>query len=158
MFGFFRNRRAIRDARTKIGIDLHRQIRDALAQDEKNTAEMLSTSFTAGYIYWFVRLAFDCLGVNGERAVESELQHICDGVLSKKLYDIYNRQMAALQLATTIKDEDRVLPGVKFSPAQAIAQYDLASKAARYDAPLVSLQAIKASNLTKYLLGQKLTL
>jgi hypothetical protein len=77
MFGFLKKRREMRAARTKIGVDLHRQIRDALNTDDKGASERLSSSFTVGYIYTFVRCSFMSLGIDAESKVNAQVRHIC---------------------------------------------------------------------------------
>ena len=42
---------------------------------------------------------FTITGVSGERAVNKYIRQILDGVLPNKLYEIFNGQLAALEVA-----------------------------------------------------------
>lgn len=67
MLGFLKRRRFEREARTRIGVQLPRQIKEAFDLNEREASARLQTSFITG--------------VSGERATDRHLRHICDGVL-----------------------------------------------------------------------------
>jgi len=97
MFTFFKRRKAELDTRTKIGVELHRQIKEAFDQNEMETSARLMTFFTAGYVYGFVRIGFFTLtGVRGEQATDKHIRRICDGVLPNKLWENLDRKLSAL--------------------------------------------------------------
>lgn len=158
MFAFLKQRRVFRDARTKIGIDLHRQIRDALASDHLGTEERLSSTFTVGYVLSFVRDSFSNLGARSPKAIDSDIHYICDGVIPRKLYKIYSDQGAALRLAGGMEDQDKMIANTGLSPAGVTQMFELGCQAGSCDAQLVSLQATPADNLRRFLLSEALNL
>lgn len=151
MFGFFRRRRLVAEARTKIGIELHRQLKEALHADERVTEKNLSTVFVVGYLYWFVRMGFTHLGIDGGSVVDKQLRPICDGVLPNKLYEIFERQMAALKIAQGMNDQTAQIRGANVTPAQLTELFEKGSKVGAFDGSYVEA---KPSNLKAYLLGQ----
>lgn len=158
MFGFLKKRREIQAARTKIGVDLHRQIRDALNADDKGASQRLSSSFTVGYIYTFVRCGFMSLGIDAESEVNAQVRHICDGVIPGRLYKIYSDQAAALELASQMKEQDKKILNAGLTPADVSKAFELGVRAGTYDAPLVSIQSMPPDNLRRYLLNETLRL
>ena len=156
MFSFFKKRREIQDARTKIGIDLHRQIREALMHDEPGTTKRLSSSFTVGYIYAFVRDGFFSLGVDAAGSLDSQIKYICDGVIPGKLHKIYSDQGAAIALAREMKDQNKEVLNSGVSPAEVTKLFALGASSASYDAPLVSVQSTPPDNLRRFLLNEPL--
>ena len=152
MFGFFKTRKAISDARNLLGVELHRQLSEALAQNESLAVERLSTSFTPGYIYWFVRSGFSAQGLDGAKIVDDQLRSICDGVLPGKLYKIFESQLAAVQIAKSMSNQASPTPGTRVSPIQSIEFFELGTKAAMYDSRSLSS---RPGNFKRYLLGQQ---
>lgn len=156
MFSFFKKRREIQDARTKIGIDLHRQIRAALMSDDSGATKKLSSSFTVGYIYSFVRDSFFSLGMDASDSLESHIKFICNGVIPGKLYKIYSNQGAALALAREMKDQNREILNSGVSPAEVTKLFALGARSGSYDAPFVSIQSTPPDNLRRFLLNESL--
>lgn len=154
LFGFLKRRRAIAAASTKIGVALHRQIKEALDEDESRTGENLSTAFVVGYIHWFVRLGFSTQGIDAERLIDKELRVICNGVMpSGKLYEIFERQLAALEIAKGLKDQNRVVVGKSWTPAQMLKLFETGSEVGLWDGTCIRAQP---NNLKRYLLGQEM--
>ena len=156
MFTFLKRRRAELDARKKIGIALHRQIKDAFEQDEEETARRLMTFFTAGYVYGFVRIGFSTLiSVSGERATDRHIRHICNGVLPGKLWENLNRKLAALEIARNMDDQHKKLRSSDLTPAEGIklfeAGFELGFRDASYSE---TFQRSFAFNLRKFLVGE----
>ncbi len=158
MFGFLKKRRELQAARTKIGIDLHRQIRDALNADDEGTSERLNSSFIVGYIYAFVRCGLMSLGINAESGVNAHVRYICDGVIPGRLYKIYSGQAAALELARQMKEQDKEILNTGLAPADVSKAFELGIRAGTYDAPLVSIRSMPPDNLRRYLLNEALRL
>ena len=156
MFAFFKKRREIQDARTKIGIDLHRQVREALKQDESGATKRLSSSFTVGYIYAFVRDSFFSLGVDPTDNLDSQIKQICDGVIPGKLHRIYSDQKAALALAREMKNQDDEILNSGLSPALITKLFTLGARSGSYDAPLVSIECTPPDNLRRFLVNESL--
>jgi len=154
MFSFLRRRRELREARTKIGVDLHRQIREALTRDDLGASQKLSSAFTTGYIYTFVRDAFMSLGLDASKDLDSHIRFICDGVLPGKLYKIYSDQGAALALAREMQDQDKEIRGTGLSPSAVTKLFMCGARSGSYDAPLVSIQSTPPDNLRRYLLDE----
>jgi len=162
-----------REARKRIGIELHRQIKEAFELDETGTSTRLQSSFCVGYIYYFVRLGFSTItGVIGERAADKHLRHICDGVLPKRLYEIFSRQLAALEVARQMEDQNKKITGSNISPAETIKLFETGGEAGAADGscfmPLGPIYehklrrmnlpstTSKPDNLRRYLTGQDL--
>lgn len=120
-----------------------------------------------------MRLGFSTItGVIGERAADKHLRHICDGVLPKKLYEIFSRQLAALEIARQMQDQNKKITGSNISPAEAITLFETGGEAGAADGscfmPLgpiyehklrgMNLPATtsKPDNLRRYLTGQDL--
>lgn len=153
MFDFFKNRKALRDARTEIGVVLHRQIRDAIRQDEHSASEKLSTSFSVGYISWIIKAGFSWRGFDDDSILEKHLKHICDGVIPNRLYDIFQRQLDALEIAHGMKDQASKIKGTNVSPAEVVELFELGSEVGLYDGMHLSEHTC---NFKNYLLGQPL--
>ena len=156
MFSFFKKRREIQDARTQIGIALHRQIRDALKRDDFGATKRLSSSFTVGYIHAFVRDAFTSLGVDASNDLDSHIKFICNGVIPGKLHKIYSDQGAALMLARDMKDQNKEILNLGITAADVSKLFALGARSAGYDAPLVSVQSSPPDNLRRFLLDEPL--
>lgn len=156
MFTFFRRRRAELDARTKIGVELHRQIKEAFEQDELATSTRLMTFFTAGYVYGFVRIGFFTLtGVSGEAATDKHIRHICDGVLPNKLWGSLDRKLAALAIAKGMDNQHKKLLDSDLTPAEAIKSFEDGTKIGFHDASFSeTFRGNWAHKLTEYLVGE----
>lgn len=153
MFGFLKRRKAERDARDKIGIELHRQIKEAFEQNEQETSVRLSTFFTAGYTYGFVRIGFAHItGVSGECATDKHIRHICDGVMPNKLYEILDQKLKELEIA---RRTDGKIPGSKVSRSEAIKLFEIGAEMGMSDTECFNyFFGSKANNLTKFLVGE----
>ncbi|MFN9091470.1 MAG: hypothetical protein ACK5V0_08255 [Alphaproteobacteria bacterium] len=108
MFSFLKNRRAELDASNEIGRRLHSQIFAAMQEDEASTSERLQTPFATGFIYMFVRTSYLEFGIDGEPATDRRLKHILEGVIPGRLHNIFQRQLAAVQLAKSLERHDVV--------------------------------------------------
>lgn len=118
MFGFFKNRKAIEETKTKIGKALHKQIREALTQDEKTATDRLHSAFFVGYLYWFIRIGFTNSMLDGAALVDKQLDIICEGITPNNLlYGIYKRQSAALDIAKSMQDQNSKMIGFDLTPA-----------------------------------------
>lgn len=154
MFGFFERRKAIKDARARIGVELHRQLKAAISQDERLTEKNLSSAFTVGYIYWFVRMGFSLQGIDGGEVVDEQLKLVCDGVMpSGKLHEIFQRQLAALETAQGMKDQTSPMGLGEILPADLTKLFEAGAEAGLSDAAALSANP---SNFKHYLVGEKL--
>ena len=155
MFTFLKRRRAELDARTTIGIELHRQLKEAFDQNEMETSSHLLTFFTAGYLYGFVRLGFFTLtGVSGEEATDKHMRRICDGVLPNKLWDDLNRKLEALNIAVGMDDQQKTIRrGSGLTPAESIKLFEDGTKIGGHDASY-TFRGTRAQNLKRYLVGE----
>lgn len=108
VLGYFKKRKLEKYAANKIGAELHRQISSAFAENEESTTERLTSFFTSGYLYGFIRFGFTHQGIDGMYAAERHIKHICNGVLPKKLYEIFQRIFAATKLAGDVGKEKEV--------------------------------------------------
>ena len=173
MFKFLKRRRAELDAREKIGIELHRQIKEAFDQNELETSTRLMTFFTAGYVWGFVRHGFFALtGVMAEQAFDKHIRHICDGVLPNKLWENLDRKLAAYEIAQDMDDQHKKLRDSDLTPAEAIKSFEVGLEMGfsdvrhcwglvrseranqlmkELDIPPLVHQGIKVNNLKEYL-------
>jgi hypothetical protein len=156
MFSFLKRRREVQEARGKIGTDLHRQIRDALRSDDLGATKRLSSAFTVGYIYSFIRDGFFSLGVDAEKNLDSHIRFICNGVIPGKLFKIYSDQTAALTLAREMKDQEKEILNLGLTPSGVLRLFTLGARSGSYDAPLMSIEVIQPDNLRRYLLDEPL--
>lgn len=152
MFKFLKRRKAERNACKKIGIELHRQIKEALDQNEGEAAARLQTSFTVGYIYSFVRTSFSTLGFDEKQKTDKYMKLICDGVIPKKLYDIFQRQSAAIVIAQGMEDKNKIIRGTTITPADVAKLFKIGAAAGMFDA---TSSRSKVNSLERYLLGEK---
>lgn len=135
MFGFLKRRKIELQARNLIGVELHRQISEAFRGDEESTAKRLPSFFTAGYLYGFVRIGFFTItGVGGEPAAARHLKHICDGVLPGTLYEIFQRMLAALEVARGIEKRDVKRSATLPSPVEADRMFEAGAEYGLRDA------------------------
>ncbi len=157
MFAFLNRRKAELDARTKIGVALHHQIKEAFDQNELETSTRLLRFFTAGYVYGFVRMGFFTLtGVSGERAADKHIRRICDGVLPNKLWDNQVRMLTALEIAKGMDDQEKnKLRGSDLTPAEALKLFEDGVNIGLHDATFSeTFSRNLAFNLKRYLVGE----
>ena len=156
MLGFFKRRRKEREACSKIGVELHRQIKEAFEENEEQTAQRLHTSFIAGYFYYFVTMGFFTItGASGERAANKYIRQILDGVLPNKLYEIFNGQLAALEVAKSIEDQNRKIRGTQTSPSDVKQLFETGAKFGMSDGTYLSSSYSSGPNsLKQYLIGE----
>lgn len=158
MFGFFKKHREIQEAQKKIGSDLHRQIKEALKSNDALATERLHSSFTVGYITGFIRSGFMVFSIEPDKIIDDEICYICDGIIKNVLYKIYTTQAAALKLTLEMKDQHSKILDTGLSPVDVSESFKLGMKAGNYDAPLISLKAVRADNFRRYLLKEPLQL
>ena len=145
MFGLFGRSKEEKNAANRIGVKLHRQILEALQKDEQEASKKLSSPFSVGYLYGFIRLGFTHQGMEGERLADKYLKHICNGILPGKLYDIFQRQFAAIELAKDLGKNDE------------IEQFGIGVEAGAYDAEVFNIFITnETQNLTKYLTNEEI--
>lgn len=156
MPSIFKQRREVNAARTKIGIDLHRQIRTAVMAEDLAASERLSSSFTVGYIHSFTRDAFFSLGLDQTHKLESHIKFICNGILHRKLFIIYSNQTAALAIAYDMQEQDKHIFYSGMTPMEVVKRFELGAESGSYDAPLVANDLTPPDNLRRYLLGEPL--
>jgi len=85
MFGFGKNKEE-KKAADEIGKCLHKQIRDALTENEAMAGMKLQTPIAAGYIYNFIMGSFIYQGIRKDGMAQKYIQYICDGVLPNRLW------------------------------------------------------------------------
>jgi len=143
MFGLFGNKEH-KVIANRMGVEIHRQLTDALEDGETMVALRLAQPFMCGYLYGFIRLGFSGSGYDGEKLTDKYIQYICDGVLPKKLYKIFSGTLAAMEEASA-DNQNSFEQGVK------AGAYD----AALFDNPATSEQA---NNMFCYLTNKELNL
>ncbi len=154
MFGFFKNRKAIESAKIQIGKALHKQIKEALKNDEKTVTERVNSAFFVGYMYWFIRGGFASSMLDGAVLVDKLLEDICEGIIpNKMLYDIYTRQSVALDIAKSMNDQNAKMIGSNITPGAISELYEAGMSAGTEDARLLCTSTTP-DKLRLYLLGQ----
>jgi hypothetical protein len=146
MFGIFSNQKKVeKEAADRIGVELHRQIRAALERGGKEVESRTISFFIAGYLFGFIRAGFTIQGIPGEQAADKYVRHICDGVIPKRLYEIFERYLAALELAKSLDKKEE------------IEQFEVGVNVGIYDSAVFNpLSGVQANNLFKYLASQEL--
>jgi hypothetical protein len=144
MFGLFGNKEH-KKAANRIGIEIHRQLFEALEADEASANKNLSSAFIPGYLIGFIWFGFTTQGYEGEKLLNKYTKHICNGVLPGKLYEIFNKQHTALDIAKDLgKNEE-------------IELYEKGIEVGVYDSGVFSVFAYnEANNLFNYLTNQEL--
>ena len=144
MFGIF-GKKEHKDAANRIGVEIHRQLIEALQTDELSASNNLSSAFTAGYLTGFIWFGFTAQGYEGEELLNKYTKHICNSVLPGKLYEIFNKQYAALEIAKQLGKTDE------------IELYEKAIQVGVYDSGVFSLfNHNEANNFFNYLTNQGL--
>lgn len=144
MFGLFGNKE-LKDAIRRIGVAIHRQIFDALATNEPEAGMRVSSFFTTGYLYGFIRLGFTHQGYDGEELADKYFRRICNGVLPGRLYDIVQKHFAALDLAKELGRDGE------------ITLFETGIEAGAYDAGAFDVVSpVGARNLFKFLINEDL--
>lgn len=144
MFGLF-GKKEHKEAANRIGVEIHRQLIEALQTDELSASNNLSSAFTAGYLTGFIWFGFTSQGYEGEKLLNKYTKHIFNGVLPGKLYDIFNKQYAALELAKQLGKTDE------------IELYEKAIQVGVYDSGVFNVfNHNEANNLFNYLTNQEL--
>jgi hypothetical protein len=145
MFGLFdKQKKAEKEAANRIGIELHKQIKTALEHGGSEAENRTVSTFMAGYLYGFIRISFTTQGIPGEAAADKHIRYICDGVIPKRLYEIFERQLAALELAKSLDKNDE------------IEQFEVGVEVGAYDAGIFGpFSNVQANNLTNFLLGKE---
>lgn len=69
-----------------IGKCIHKQIRDALTENEEMAGMRLQSPIVAGYIYNFIMASFIYQGIRKDGMAQKYIRYICDGVLPSKLW------------------------------------------------------------------------
>lgn len=159
MFKYIKNRRKEAQIRYFLGVELHRQITTAVNCGGHAATERLQTCFVVGYIFYFVSTGFMEEGFMSDNVTDKHLQHICDGILPKKLYAMLQKQLSAYEIsqdiAQSIGGPDNKIPGTTTSPAEQKNQFDLGCEVGIWDSQLLS-NAGEPSNLLHYLLGESM--
>ncbi len=144
MFGLFKQHKAEKEAANRIGVELHRQLKEALTGGGKEAEQRVASFFVVGYLHGFVTIGFSTQGISGEQAADKYLRYICDGVMPNKLYEIFERLLSALELAKSLgKNEE-------------IEQFELGFEVGVFDAGALNYSTnLQANNLTTYLIGKE---
>ena len=107
MLGFF-GKKEHKELADRIGVEIHRQLFEALKVNETDAGVRLSSVFIVGYLYGFISFSFSVRGYDGEKLSDKYTKHICNGVLPGKLYDIFMKQLAALEIAKELGKQEEV--------------------------------------------------
>ena len=78
-----------------IGAALHKQIYDAMKEDEKMASTNLQSPFFVGYMVGFVKAGFLVQGLTKDEATKQlnkSMRYICDGVIPGRLWEIFSKQ------------------------------------------------------------------
>ena len=100
MFGFSKEEKLS----TEIGQFLHRNIVEALRENEAIAGERVMDMFTSAYIYSFITSLAEHREFDGEKFREKNLKTICNGVLPRKLYESIVRNSAAIELVEDLNN------------------------------------------------------
>ena len=101
MFGFGKNKEE-KKAADEIGKCLHKQIRDAILENEAMAGIKLQTPIAVGYIYNFIMGSFISQGIHKDGMVQKYIEYICNGILPNTLWEAVNKVM---QFADQFEDE-----------------------------------------------------
>ena len=124
------------------------------SKELKHANERLLSLFTNGYIAAFVYSVYGLQGLNATKMLERNLVNILDGVLPKKLNEIFTKQNELRQLAEDMDDHASV-PEM-FTENQNPKYFQEAQQLARNEADLYvdSGSAESAHSWYDYLAGR----
>ena len=143
MFGF--RKKEHKEAANRIGVEIHRQLFEALKVNETVASEGVSSPFITGYLYGFIYLSFTQQGYEGYKLVGKYIKYICNGVLPGELYDIFEKQLTALEIAKELGKGD------------VIKLFEKGCDVGVYDSHMFDVFVFdEANNMFKYLTGQEL--
>lgn len=105
MFGFGGNRE-LKDLAHKIGEIFHHQISQAMESEYQLFTDVDDIAFTSGYLKAYFHRMFEHYENTDVRLEAKLFKRTCDGVIPKRLWDIYQRGEALGQLAETSDNPD----------------------------------------------------
>ncbi|MBL4711929.1 MAG: hypothetical protein JKX75_05430 [Gammaproteobacteria bacterium] len=141
MFGFFSNNKK---AASKIANEMHRQIRDAIKANEAEASAHVTSLFTLGYLYGFLRQGFTNQGFQGEQLSEKYFKPVCKKIPGN-FYNIIREQSDELDIAIEKND------------TKAVALYEKGLAAGIHDAAMFTISSTNvANNLFYYLTNHEL--
>lgn len=140
-----------------IGSALHKQIFDAMKENEKLASKRIESPFCAGYINNFMRAGFQAIDVPIDEA-EDYFEYICDGVYPKKLNQLVLEQSLLAMNDETKKEEYNLGGEVAASDARQDFNSRLWNKVLDTEtSDEHDLKLIPQPNLKKFLLKKKMT-
>ncbi len=152
MFSYFKHRKQDLAARTLIKVALQGQINDAFEQNESLVSERLNSVFFVGYTWYFTRICFTNLNLrSGGEPAEKHIKFILKSEhFGEQLVGTFFRQMSAIEIAKTFEDQNKIIIGQNFSPAEMMRLFEDGSHAGMADAVRMG----DASLLKQYLLNK----
>lgn len=154
LFSFFRKllrfigiKNDYKNLADEIGRVLHEQIYGALKENEDLASKRINTPFFTGYYACFVQMSFVQAGAKSTEA-EDYYEYICNGVMPKRLWKIFNTQLTILENSKGVS---------KFKEFE--DEFELGAEAGMWDGSNLfswSDKKISRTNLRLYLLNKKL--
>ena len=93
MFGFGMNKEE-RKAADEIGKCLHKQVIEALTENEAMAGMKVQAPIAVGYIYNFIMVSFIYQGIRKDGMAQKHMGYICNGILPDRLLEAVNKVMA----------------------------------------------------------------
>jgi len=140
MFKFLRKKNELNNVADQIGVEIHRQIVQVLKLKNQSLGTADEMVFVTGYLQSFVSVGFADQDFNLQIKY---IKHICNGVLPGRLWDVYQRGVAMVELAQGSK-MDKL--------AKAMEAYNLGRVAGDSDAKEFFKHQVFPEGLQQYLL------
>lgn len=87
------------------------------------------------------------LSIEAEKQININIHNICGGVIPEKLYKKFSDQLAIVELAEQMKDQEKTILDTDLNPANVTEEFALRVQAGTYDAPFLSIQSTPPDNL-----------
>jgi len=128
-----------------LGTILHAQIGEAAAQCGDIITTPYEVAFTSGYLRGFIWDALDRRGCYDAELILKIIKHVCDGILPRKLWDIFERGEAINEISQDSNRDELTLSR---------DAYNFGLKIGKNDAAQADIDELVPVNLTKYLVGE----
>ena len=145
MFGLFGLSKELKEiADGIIGPKMHEQIHGALLDNEPIASQRLTSCFVISYFIGFTITTYQNCGFNGQESLNKAAKHILDGVIPKRLDQLFDLHTAKAKLAVDLERRGG-------EAAEFMDEWRLGAKVGRFDA-----DNDLAFGLSRFLVGDDL--
>lgn len=142
LFGLPKDLKKIADG--VIGPKIHEQIYGALLDNEAVASQKLTSCFVISYFIGFATTTYQKFGLNGQESLNKSAKHILDGVIPKRLDQLFDMHTSKIKVAVDLEHRGG-------TPSEYMAEWRLGAKVGKFDA-----DNDLAFGLSRFLLGDDL--